>query len=165
MRNPINVLYYPDFYLDQTTLMTAILLFDELHFMDRPALTFGGRDSAFGTMGADSPLRQFEESFRKEGVPLFVQPAPTGPVSGEWYEQITEDVNDFEFLRRFQSGLRTSPTFRDLELARSEYRERLVAVDLSTDLKNYQSPMSLFEDSHVPAIDLSTTVGCAKHLV
>src|ERR1022692_1466183 len=56
MRNPINVLYYPDFYLDQTTLMTAILLFDELHFMDRPALTFGGRDSAFGTMGADSPL-------------------------------------------------------------------------------------------------------------
>ena len=74
MRNPINVLYYPDFYLDQTTLMTAILLFDELHFMDRPALTFGGRDSAFGTMGADSPLRQFEESFRKEGCLCLYNP-------------------------------------------------------------------------------------------
>src|SRR5579859_4994879 len=117
MRSPINVLYYPDFYLDQTTLMKAILLFDELHFMDRPALTFGGRESAFGTVGADSPLRQFEESFRKEGVPLFVHAAPMGQVSEEWYGQIKADVNDLEFLRRFQNGLRTSPTFRDLVLA------------------------------------------------
>ncbi|MBZ5725571.1 MAG: hypothetical protein LAP87_11275 [Acidobacteriia bacterium] len=35
-RDPIRVLYYPDFFVDYTTLLKAILLFDELHFMDRP---------------------------------------------------------------------------------------------------------------------------------
>jgi hypothetical protein len=156
--------------------MKAILLFDELHFMDRPSLTFGGRETSFGTIGAASPLRQFEESFRKEGVPLFVHPAPMGPVreDGEWYQQITADINDLAFLRRFQNGLKTSPTFRDLQVARGNYGEfgdesgvtqRLLAVDLSRDLTNYEIPMNLFEDSHIRANDLSTTVGCAKHLI
>jgi len=56
------------------------------------------------------------------------------------------DVNDLEFLRRFQNGLKTSPAFRDLQVAHGNYGEfgdesgvtqRLMAVDLSTDLTNY----------------------------
>ena len=40
-RDPINILYYPDFFVDDSTLIKAILLFDELHFMDRPSMMFG----------------------------------------------------------------------------------------------------------------------------
>jgi len=112
MRDKINILYYPDFWVDYSTLMKAILLFDELHFMDRPSMMFGAGAGQVGTIGAASPLRQYEVSFREEGVPLFVHPAPMGPVQDELYKQIKADVNDSEFLKRFQSGLKTSPIFR-----------------------------------------------------
>lgn len=174
MRDPINVLYYPDFFVDYTTLLKAILLFDELHFMDRPSIMFGAGAGQFGTIGAASPLRQYEASFKKEGVPFFVHPAPMGPVHGDWYEQIKADVNDPEFLSRFQNGLKTSPTFRSLQIAPGNYGEfgdqddvarRMMAVDLSTDLRAHESPMALFEDSGIRHFDLSTPAGCAKHLI
>jgi hypothetical protein len=170
MRDKINVLYYPDFWVAQATLVKAILLFDELHFMDRPSMTFG----QFGTIGSASPLRQVEAAFRNEGVPFYVHPAPMGPVHGEWYEHIRADVNDPEFLKRFQNGLKTSPTFRNLQVVPGNYGEygdqnsvaqRLVAVDLSADLKTHGSPMALFEDSGIRHFDLSTPVGCAKTLI
>src|SRR5215831_17302973 len=85
-RDPIRILYYPDFFVDYTTLLKAILLFDELHFMDRPSMMFGAGRGQFGTIGAQSPLRQYEASFRDEGVPFYVHEAPIGPVQGEWYE-------------------------------------------------------------------------------
>jgi hypothetical protein len=174
MRDPINILYYPDFFVDYTTLLKAILLFDELHFMDRPSMMFGVGPGQFGTIGAASPLRQHEASFREEGVPFFVHPAPMGPVHGEWYEQIKADVNDPKFLSRFQNGLKISPTFRNLQIAHGNYGEfgdqddvarRMTAVDLSTDLGTHGSPMALFEDSGVRHFDLSTPAGCAKHLI
>ncbi len=167
--------------------MKAILLFDELHFMDRPSMMFGEGGNMdrpdimfregggqFGTIGAASPLRQYEASFREDGVPLFVHSAPMGPVYGEWYEQIKADVNDPEFLKRFQNGLKTSPTFRGLQVARGNYgqygdqhsvAQRLMAVDLSAIVKTHESPMALFEDSSIRYFDLSTPVGCAKNLV
>jgi len=174
MRNPINVFYYPDFFADYTTLMKAMLLFDELHFMDRPSMFFGGGPGQYGTIGAASPFRQIELEIREEGVPFFVHPAPMGPVHGEWYEQIKNDVNDPEFLRRFQNGLKISPTFRSLQIAHGNYGEcgdqgdvarKVIGVDLLTDLKAHESPMALFEDSSVRQFSLSTPVGCAKHLV
>jgi hypothetical protein len=97
----------------------AILLFDELHFMDRPSFSFGRGQG--GLIGARSPLRQFEASFREGGVPLYVDPAPGGPVADELYERIKADVNDPEFLRRFQNGLKTSPVFRGLQIATGTY--------------------------------------------
>jgi len=174
MRNPINVFYYPDFCADHTTLMKAMLLFDELHFMDRPSMFFGGGPGQFGTIGAASPFRQIELAIRQEGVPFFVHPAPMGPVNCEWYEQIKDDVNDPEFLRRFQNGLNFSPTFRGLQIARGNYGEcgdqdnvarKVIGVDLSTDLKTHGSPMALFEDPGIRQFSLSTPVGCAKQLV
>src|SRR2546422_10698276 len=40
MRDKITALYYPDFQSDPVTLIKAILLFDEIHYMDRPSFTF-----------------------------------------------------------------------------------------------------------------------------
>jgi hypothetical protein len=173
-RDPIRILYYPDFFVDYTTLLKAILLFDELHFMDRPSMMFGAGPGQFGTIGSQSPLRQYEASFRDEGVPFYVHEAPMGPVQGEWYDDIKADVNDQQFLSRFQEGLKTSPTFRQLQIAPGNYREfgnqddvarRLMAVDLAVDLKTHESPMALFEDAGVRHFDLSNPTGCAKHLV
>ncbi|WP_321475119.1 hypothetical protein [uncultured Paludibaculum sp.] len=174
MRDPIRVLYYPDFFVDYLTLVKAILLFDELHFMDRPSMMFGAGPGQFGTIGAASPLRQYEASFRDEGVPFYVHNAPMGPVGGEWYEHIKADVNDRQFLRRFQEGLKVSPTFRRLQVAPGNYGEfgnqddvaqRLMAVDLAADLKTHESAMTLFEDAGVRHFDLSNAAGCAKHLI
>jgi hypothetical protein len=80
----INVFYYPEMFAAFATLKKAILLFDEIHFMDRPSFTFGG--GHYGLIGAPSPLRQFEDSFRENGVPLFVHPSPGGPVEGEFLQ-------------------------------------------------------------------------------
>jgi hypothetical protein len=89
MRDKISVFYYPDFWPDQATLIRSIILFDQLHFADRPSFMFGIPSHAgdeipnFGTIAAASPMRQFEESFRDNGVPFFVHALEGGPVSGE----------------------------------------------------------------------------------
>lgn len=174
MRDRINVFYYPDFWVDYTTLVKAALLFDELHFMDRPSMMFGTGRGQFGTIGAASPLRQVEAEFRANGVPFYVHEAPMGPVQGEWYEQIKADVDDLEFLRRFQNGLKASATFRGLQIQRGNYgqygdqdsvAQKMLAVDLSADLRTHEHAMTLFEDPEVRHFDLSSPAGCAKHLV
>jgi hypothetical protein len=141
----INVFYYPEMVAAHATLKKAILLFDEIHFMDRPAFTFEN----FGLIGTPSPLRQFEHSFRDNGVPLFVHDSPCGPVEGQFLEQITADVDDPQFLKRFQEGLKVSPTFRQLHIAPGNYGEwgneediyqKNISVDLATDLSSHESP-------------------------
>ena len=77
MRDKINAFYYPDFVANTATLMRAILLFDEIHLMDRPSFQFGQGMASFGLIGANSPLRQYEQSFRDEGVPFYVHDLPT----------------------------------------------------------------------------------------
>jgi hypothetical protein len=175
MRDKINVIYYPDMFASHTTLKKAILFFDEIHFMDRPSFTFG---SSGGTIGAPSPLRQFEASFRDNGVPLFVHGAPGGPVEGDFYEQITADVNDLLFLTRFQDGLRDSETFRDLQIAHGDYNigdrecgthedvaQRLVSVDLPSALSTHETAMAVLADPKIHLFRLLTPTGCAKNLV
>jgi len=97
-----------------------------------------------------------------------------GQVHGEWYDHIRNDVNDPEFLRRFQSGMKSSPTFRGLQIAPGNYGEcgdqdnvaqKVIGVDLSTDLKTHESPIALFEDPGIRQFSLSTPIGCAKQLV
>jgi hypothetical protein len=114
----INIFYYPDMFASHTTLKKAIIFFDEIHFMDRPSFSFPGQ---VGLIGAPSPLRQFEASFRDNGVPLFVHGAPGGQVQGDFYAQITADMNDLLFLTRFQDGLRHSETFRDLQITHGNH--------------------------------------------
>jgi hypothetical protein len=170
MRDPISVFYYPEMWVGNETLKKAILLFDELHFMDRPAFTFEN----YGLIGSASPLRQFEASFRENGVPLFVHEAPGGPVRGKFLEQIKADIDDRLFLTRFQDGLRTSPAFRRLHIPEANYgpadnadsiAQKLIGVDLWKALENHESPSHLFYDNAVKHFDLATESGCAKKLV
>jgi hypothetical protein len=149
----------------------GILLFDELHFMDRPSFTFS---NGFGSIAAESPIRRVETSLRDAGVPIFVHGAPGGRVEGVQLEQVKADVDDPQFLRRFQKGLKTSPSFLKLQIPPANYgavgnekdvAEKLIGVDLSQDLEAYDKASDLFFDKSVHPFNLSTAAECAKTLV
>jgi len=155
---------------ETATLKRAILLFDELHFIDRPSFFFGN----FGTVAIASPLRAYEKSFRDNGVPLYVHTPQDGPVQDEFLEQVKSDVNDFEFLRRFQKGLEKSLIFRNQQIAPGNYGEvgnendvarELASVNLGTDLRQYSDPMDLFSDDKVHPFRFKNDTERAKGLV
>ncbi len=166
----MNAFYYPEMIADGATLKRAIILFDEIHFIDRPSFMFGN----FGTVGCASPLRQYEKSFRENGVPLWVHSAEDGQVHGELLEQVRSDVNDLEFLRRFQNGLAKSQVFRDHQIAHGNYGEAgthedvlkcLQEVSIQSDLSQYATPADLLSDETIRPFEFKTTLGRAKGLI
>ncbi|STX84921.1 Uncharacterised protein [Legionella donaldsonii] len=167
--NKINVIYYPDMFVSETTLKKAILFFDEIHFMDRPSLTINN----IGTIGATSPLRQYEESFRDAGVPLFVHGVQGGRITGDLLDQVYSDINDLLFLNRFKDGLRTSLTFRNLQIPAGNYGNagnevdvfhKVEHVDLAC-LEEQGAASALLIDNTIKPFDLSSPRGCTKQLV
>lgn len=172
MPDRVAALYYPDFFTDQRTLIKEILLFDELHFMDRPSFAFhkGGQ---FGTIGADSPIRRFEQAFRDDGVPVYVHRPYSGPVESEWYDKIKADLNDPAFLKEFVNGLEVSETFRNMVIAKGNYHpygdessvlRSMASVDLDW-LEKQGGAIAVFEDTAIRHMDLGTEPGRAKNLV
>jgi hypothetical protein len=175
MRDRINALYYPDYVPNLATLKRAILLFDELHVMDRPSFSFGGpKTSNFGMIGADSPLRQYEQAFRNEGMPLYVQAAPGGRVSEEYYAEVSADLNDLEYLRRFQQGIAKSETFRRFQIPNANYGavgnqddvvSCVLGLDLSTAFLEHGTPIALLEDKAIQLFEYSTPLARTKNFV
>jgi hypothetical protein len=154
---------------EHATLKKAILLFDEIHFIDRPSFMFGN----FGTIGTASPMRQVEQSFRDEGVPLYVHQPHGGPVVGEFLEQVKSDINDIEFLRCFQRGLEDSLVFRDQQIAHGNYGEvgnheavfrQLLTVNVDTDFTEAR-PDELLYDKGLRPFSFGTPKERAKALV
>ena len=144
MRDKIRALYYPDFWVPAATLKKAILIFDEIHFMDRPSFMFGGgRDGSVGMVGAASPIRPYEQSFSDNGVPLYVQLAPGGPAPDELLEKVEADLSDLNFMTRFQEGLRTSQHFRDLPGAQRELKLRPPRENWGVPLRTSTPPGDL----------------------
>ena len=160
MRDKINVLYYPDMVADQTTLKKAILFFDEIHFMDRPSFTF---DGGMGAIGMKSPLREFEQLFRRDNVPIHIHEPLNGRLNGDLLEKISADINDLRFLSIFQEGLRTSETFRlqhiqpgnyadiDTQEVRTEKQiiDLLLSSDISAVTNSHGNAMTLLTDEKI----------------
>jgi hypothetical protein len=164
MRDKISVFYYPDFYTEFPTVKKSILLFDEIHFSDRPSFMFTmpGKEGdyrsprpQFGTIGAQSPLRQYEQSFRENGVELYVHSPIDRPVEGKFLDYVRADINDLEFLYRFQDGLRKSERFRSIHITPGNYGEvgdhsavltKYLEIDLERDLPKGVNPMDLLMD-------------------
>jgi hypothetical protein len=174
MREPVNVFYYPDMSSSDITLKKAILFFDEIHFMDRGSFFFGGGEGQVGTIGATSPLRAYEQSFREHGIPLYVHDARSGPLRQDAMDQIASDINDPAFLSRYQEGLRTSKVFRNLQIARGNYGEsgthedlarQLIEVELPVGLKDHPDAMALLMDGKVEPFKTRTPAQCARVLI
>jgi hypothetical protein len=174
MRDKLRAFYYPEFWVGYPTLVKSILLFDEIPFMDRPSFSFyfGRNSRGFVTIGAPSPIRQHEEWFRSQGVPLYVHPAPSSAMAGELYEAVRADVSDKVFLQRFQEGLRTSDHFLNLYIpaganfgsgeTQKTIAEKLISVDLN---KNGDSALDVFCDPKLIPFSFSTEEDCVKSLV
>lgn len=176
MRDKISVLYYPDASADQTTLKKAILFFDEIHFMDRPSFTFEG---GMGSIGMQSPLRQFEHLFKRDGVPVWIHEPPSGRVWGDFLERIAADVNDPVFLAGFQDGLRTSDTFRLIHITPGKYpdidtkevvderrlADLMIALDHKDILKGRGDAMALLTDQDTRPFSFSKPVSLLKTMI
>jgi hypothetical protein len=141
MRDQVRAFYYSSSFIPFETLLKSMLLFDELHMMDRPSFTFICHGGHFGMVGHESPMRRYEKAFRDQGFPLFVHESPGGPVYGELLAQVDADIKDPNFLRRFQEGLQKSKRFRDLSIAPGNYgggetnetlAAKLCALDVTT---------------------------------
>jgi hypothetical protein len=167
MRDKLRALYYPDFWVNYPTLIKCILLFDEIHFMDRPSLTFDGKHR---TIGMQSPIRQYEQSFRDEGVPVYVHEPPSGPLVGELREISEGDISDRNFVARFQEGLRTSQHFRDLHIQPGVYGpgethetifQRLAAINLP----NSAVLLDIHNRTDIRPYDFTDSTGALKTLV
>jgi hypothetical protein len=174
MRDKLRAFYYPEFWVEYPTLVKSILLFDEIHFMDRPSFSFyfAPNSRGFVTVGAPSPIRQHEEWFRSQGVPLYVHPAPSSAMTGDLYEAVRADVSDKVFLQRFQDGLRTSDHFLNLHIpaganfgkgeTQKTIAEKLISVDLN---KHGDSALDVFCDPKLIPFSFSTEEDCVKSLV
>ena len=174
MREPVNVFYYPDMSSSDITLKKAILFFDEIHFMDRGSFFFGGGEGQIGSIGAPSPLRAYEQSFRENDVPLYVHDARNGPLQTAAMDQVASDINDPVFLSRYQEGLKTSRAFRDLQIAPGNYGEsgthedlarQLIELELPVGLKDHANAMALLMDGKVEPFRTRTPTQCARVLI
>jgi hypothetical protein len=174
MRDKLRAFYYPESWFEYVTLIKSILLFDEIHLMDRPSFSFyfgSPASQGFVTIGAASPLRQYEDQFRSEGIPLYVHAAPSGAMTGDLYEAVRADISDKVFLQRFQDGLRASDYFLNLYVpaganygkwgTQKSIAEKLVGVDLN----KHDSALDVFCDPKLKPFEFATEEDCLKSLV
>jgi len=123
----------------------------------------------FGSVGAASPLRQYERAFRDGGVPLYVHEAIDGPVWGELLARVEADLGDLNFMTRFQEGLRVSPHFRNLHIQPGNYgqgetHETLFQKLAAIDLQQSRQALEVFNDPLVHHMDHATPEGRLKIL-
>ena len=170
MRDTLRALYYPDFWVQGPTIKKSILLFDEIHFMDRPSFMFGsGGHGSIGMVGASSPMRQYEQSFRDEGVPLYVHEAPGGRLPGELLKAVEADLSDTTFMAKFQEGLQSSPHFHGLHIVPGNYgngetHETIFQKIAAVDLHNSPSALEVFNNRDMHPFDYTTRDGLLKVL-
>jgi hypothetical protein len=93
----------------EATFKRLLMVADGVSFMDRPSVTFG----KWGTIGSDSPARQFIQVMASTPVPLSVYKPPSGPVSDLYRRYIEADLADGEFRRIFLAGLAGDPLFAE----------------------------------------------------
>ncbi|MEY9607070.1 hypothetical protein ABIF74_011823 [Bradyrhizobium japonicum] len=107
------------------TLGRLFLLANEICFLDRPSVTFNN----WGTIGHQSPLRQFET----EGLPvkLSVSNPPQGPARELYAPYVEADLTSPEFVKAVLDGLRTDNNFaaKCLQPA-AKYGEGLTGADV-----------------------------------
>jgi hypothetical protein len=114
----LRALYFGRSFADLGTLKRALLLFDDLHFHDRPSLAVG----QWGLVGSASAARQYAYSFASEGVPVLVHGTPD-VIKETALDAIAREIEDPEFSRIVWEGLRDDPSFRNYHLPpEADYR-------------------------------------------
>jgi hypothetical protein len=107
----LRALYFGDSFCTAETLKRSLLLFDDLHFHDRPSLVVGD----WGVIGSPSEARHYALSFAKAGVPVLVH-RESDVLRASALDAVASDLVDREFSRIFFDELRSDPIFRSLFL-------------------------------------------------
>ena len=101
----MKLLYSGGEFCAQMVLKRMLVVAEEIHFMDRPSVTFGN----WGTIGCDSVARRFDWS----GSPVLVEvyKLPSGPAQDLYGPYIEADINNPVFVKTVLEGFRSSDEF------------------------------------------------------
>lgn len=99
MEETFNGLFYGKETCDETTFKKALLLYDEINFLDRASFSIRANDGRqAGTIGYSSPMRQFENN---PDFNVKCYSPIDGAKSPALYDSIEEDLRDKLFIRTF----------------------------------------------------------------
>ncbi|MCH7915012.1 MAG: hypothetical protein IH856_18600 [Deltaproteobacteria bacterium] len=101
----MKLLYSGDTFCDQPIFKRLLVVAEELHFMDRPSVTFKN----WGTVGQHSLVRRID--FSGSPVPISAIAPPSGPSEGLYSPYIETDINNPEFVAAVFEGFQNSDTF------------------------------------------------------
>jgi hypothetical protein len=101
----MKLLYSGEEFCDQPILKRMLVVAEEIHFMDRPSVTFKN----WGTIGHDSYARRIDWT----GSPVLVDVfhPPSGPAQSLYTPYIEADINSPIFAQIVLDGFRTSDEF------------------------------------------------------
>lgn len=101
----MKLLYSGEEFCDQPILKRMLVVAEEIHFMDRPSVTFGN----WGTIGHDSYARRIDWS----GSPVLIDvyKPSSGPAQGLYGPYIEADINNPIFAEIVLEGFRSSDEF------------------------------------------------------
>lgn len=101
----MKLLYSGEEFCDEPILKRMLVVAEEIHFMDRPSVTFGN----WGTIGHDSFARRIDWS----GSPVLIDvyKTPSGPAERLYAPYIEADINNPIFANTVLEGFRSSDEF------------------------------------------------------
>jgi hypothetical protein len=101
----MKLLYSGEEFCDQSVLKRMLVVAEEIHFMDRPSVTFKN----WGTIGHDSYARRIDWS----GSPVLINvfKPPSGPAKFLYAPYIEADINNPVFAQIVFDGFRSSDKF------------------------------------------------------
>jgi len=108
--NRLRVFFYGNDICSPNLLKQSILLFDDIHFHDRPSFQIG----AMGTIGSNSRIRPYLYAFAKDGVPVIVHKGLKSWNDTIYSDSVANEIEDPRFSKIFFEGFRADENFRNL---------------------------------------------------
>lgn len=163
VENRLRALYFGDSSCSLQTLKRSLLLFDDLHFHDRPSLMVGD----WGTIGSPSEMRRYALSFAHAEVPVLVH-RESDILEENALDTIASDLEDPEFSRIFFEGLKNDAHFRSRFLpeearfggkTRVHTGKEIADAMLRSDVCGRAYDLDRYRKASVPVFDPSDPVG------
>ena len=106
----LRVLFYGSHACSLTTLKKAILLFDDIHFYDHPAVKFGEN---WGMVGGPSYMRNFAYALAEHGVPVLIHKQLPGSLFNVLKDSVAYELRDQNFSKVVFGGFKNEEAFRN----------------------------------------------------
>lgn len=146
----LRVIFYGSDICSPLLLKKALLLFDDIHFHDRPGYVFDN----WGLVGRSSRIRQSAYSFAQDGVPVLVHKPLNNWLGKNLNDTIAMEIEDPRFSEIFFEGFKNEPSFRNLFINdNATYSTGKKGIEISSsihklDLGNKSYDMSKYIKEH-----------------